>query len=101
MYRGTRVAVVVPAYDVADRIASTVAGVPAFVDHVIVVDDGSRDATAARAAATGRRGLDVVSHETNRGVGAAIANAVYDAVGVRIMTDPVTAERVLEALQGR
>jgi CO/xanthine dehydrogenase Mo-binding subunit len=35
---------------------------------------------------------------TNSGVAAAVANAVYDAVGVRIMTLPVTAERVFNAL---
>jgi xanthine dehydrogenase YagR molybdenum-binding subunit len=46
-------------------------------------------------------GAKSAGENTNTGVGAAIANAVYDAVGVRIMTDPITAERVLEALQAR
>jgi CO/xanthine dehydrogenase Mo-binding subunit len=32
---------------------------------------------------------------------AAIANAVEDAVGVRITTLPITAEKVLDALKGR
>jgi hypothetical protein len=32
---------------------------------------------------------------------AAIANAIYDAVGVRIKDLPLSAERVLAALQGR
>jgi CO/xanthine dehydrogenase Mo-binding subunit len=44
-------------------------------------------------------GAKSAGENTNTGVGAAIANAVYDAVGVRIMTDPITAERVLEALR--
>lgn len=33
--------------------------------------------------------------------GAAIANAVYDAVGVRIRNQPITAEKVLQALKAR
>ncbi len=32
---------------------------------------------------------------------AAIANAIYDAVGVRITTLPITAEKVLEGLQAK
>lgn len=72
MYRGARVAVVVPAYDVSDRVGATVAGVPSFVDHVIVVDDGSADGTGA-AAAAGRGDVEVLRHDVNRGVGAAIS----------------------------
>jgi glycosyltransferase involved in cell wall biosynthesis len=69
---GSRVAVVIPARDEADWIAETVAGVPAFVDHVLVVDDASRDRTAALAAAAGDARLEVLRHPENRGVGAAI-----------------------------
>jgi CO/xanthine dehydrogenase Mo-binding subunit len=45
-------------------------------------------------------GAKAAGEITNSGVAAAVANAVYDAVGVRIMTLPVTAERVFEALHG-
>ena len=57
MFRGRVVAVVIPACNEADKIADTIRSVPGFVDHVIVVDDGSRDATAAiaRRAAEGER----------------------------------------------
>jgi CO/xanthine dehydrogenase Mo-binding subunit len=44
-------------------------------------------------------GAKSVGENTNIGVGGAIANAVYDAVGVRIMASPITAERVYAALQ--
>ena len=47
MFRGRVVAVVIPACNEADKIAATIRSVPGFVDHVIVVDDGSGDATAA------------------------------------------------------
>jgi glycosyltransferase involved in cell wall biosynthesis len=73
MFRGHRIAVVVPAFNEADKIARTVRSIPGFVDHVIVVDDGSSDATARLALRSQRRGLEVCSHERNRGVGAAIA----------------------------
>ena len=82
VFRGRTVAVVIPAYNEADKIAATIRSIPGFVDSVIVVDDGSTDATASiaqRAArrAAGRRGarqVEVIVHAENRGVGAAIAS---------------------------
>ncbi|MBK6847148.1 MAG: glycosyltransferase family 2 protein [Proteobacteria bacterium] len=53
---------------------------PGFVDHVIVVDDGSRDATAAIVAGVGREGLLLLRHGRNRGVGAAIASGYREAL---------------------
>ena len=72
MLEGKRVAVVVPAFDEEQLIGTTLAGIPAFVDKVIVVDDASRDGTAAAAAAPGYSRVEVVKHEKNQGVGAAI-----------------------------
>jgi len=90
MFRGRVVAVVVPACNEADKIAGTIRSVPGFVDHLIVVDDGSRDATAAiarRAArrAAGRGGgrqVEVIVHPENRGVGAAIATGYARALAL-------------------
>lgn len=80
MYKGLSVAVVVPARDEERHVGEVIRTLPAVVDHVVVVDDGSRDATAhvAREAAAdlaGVRGsthVEVVSHDTGRGVGGAI-----------------------------
>src|SRR5215471_11714303 len=84
MFRGRRVAVVIPAYNEADKIAATIRSVPGFVDHVIVVDDGSVDGTGASARRASRRGggrvVEVVTHSENRGVGAAIATGYCRAV---------------------
>jgi carbon-monoxide dehydrogenase large subunit len=46
-------------------------------------------------------GAKAAGELTNTGVGGALANAISDAVGVRINTSPITAERVYEALQAR
>jgi glycosyltransferase involved in cell wall biosynthesis len=58
-------AVVIPARDEEGAIAAVVAGVRALGAGVVVVDNGSRDATAREAAAAGAR----VVHEPRRGYG--------------------------------
>jgi glycosyltransferase involved in cell wall biosynthesis len=72
MFRGRRIAVVVPAFNEARKIARTLRSIPGFVDHVIVVNDASADATEAIARRSQRRGLEVLTHPENRGVGASI-----------------------------
>jgi glycosyltransferase involved in cell wall biosynthesis len=72
MLEGKRVAVVVPAHDEEALIGGTLAGIPDFVDRVYVVDDSSRDATAERAHEVGDSRVEVISHDQNEGVGAAI-----------------------------
>jgi glycosyltransferase involved in cell wall biosynthesis len=67
-----RIAVVVPAFNEARWIIETVESVPAFVDHVLVVDDASDDATSALARSVGSARVEVLRHAENRGVGAAI-----------------------------
>jgi glycosyltransferase involved in cell wall biosynthesis len=74
MLEGKRVAVVVPAFDEEALIVTTLAGIPEFVDTVIVVDDASRDGTAEAATGTGDGRVEVVTHEKNQGVGAAIVS---------------------------
>jgi len=46
MYQGKTVAVVVPAYNEEKLIGKVLKTVPTFVDHLIVVDDASKDRTA-------------------------------------------------------
>jgi glycosyltransferase involved in cell wall biosynthesis len=84
MYRELSVAVVMPAFNEERAIGPAVASVPGFVDRVIVVDDASRDATAEVAARADRADriqgraceptCEIVRHDENRGVGAAIVS---------------------------
>ncbi len=80
MYRRRTIAVVMPAFNVEDRVERAVLSVPGFVDHVIVIDDGSDDGTGAVARRTGRPGLCVLRHPQNSGVGAAIATGYAEAL---------------------
>ncbi len=108
MYRGLRVAVVIPAFREQDRVAQVVAGVPDFVDWILVVDDASPDATAREAARKGRAGLVVLRHARNAGVGRAIATGYREArrrgADVAVVMagdgqmDPNDLTRLLEAL---
>ncbi len=87
--------IVIPAYNEEHRLPPTLARIVAWIGEqdfaceVVVVDDGSRDATADAA----RRALAgvahrVLVHETNRGKGAGLATGMTDARGEYVlMTD--------------
>jgi glycosyltransferase involved in cell wall biosynthesis len=64
-----RTAALIPAFNEARTIGTVVEGVRAAVERVIVVDDGSSDATADRARDAG---AEVVVHTVNRGKGHAV-----------------------------
>lgn len=83
MWQGLGVFVVVPAFNEAPRIVRTLREIPAWVDHIVVVDDASTDGTAGEVAAHAREDARVVLcvHERNRGVGAAIVRGYEAAFG--------------------
>jgi glycosyltransferase involved in cell wall biosynthesis len=67
------VAAVIPAYFEEAHVCEVVKRTRRQLDHVLVVDDGSRDATAARAR---EGGAEVVILPENRGKGAAIKSGL-------------------------
>ena len=90
------VAVIIAAKDEAARIVTTVSAARRIVgvDLVIVVDDGSSDATARLAAGAG---AVVLSHPRNRGKAAAMATGAR-AVAVQDLSDPAVPGRARRLL---
>ncbi len=76
MYRDHTIAVVVPAYNEEQLIKRVIETMPDYVDKIVVVDDASQDDTAAVVRGyedqLGER-LVLLEHESNQGVGGAIA----------------------------
>jgi glycosyltransferase involved in cell wall biosynthesis len=91
MLEGKRVAVVVPAHDEEGLIAATLQGIPGFVDRIYVIDDASNDATAERARAVDDPRVEVITHDRNRGVGAAIVTGYKRALAERMDATAVMA----------
>src|SRR5919197_2275571 len=72
MFEAKRVAVVVPAHDEGRLVVERLGRIPPFVDRIYVVDDASSDGTSQAASGNGDERVEVVRHERNQGVGAAI-----------------------------
>jgi glycosyltransferase involved in cell wall biosynthesis len=114
MWRGLRVAVVIPAYREERLLPVTLKALPAWVDDVVVVDDASDDATskvahAQRAALSSTNTtLHVERLEVNQGVGRAIVRGyelaaargaeVAVVVGADAQMCPEEMPRLLEAI---
>jgi len=87
MYRASRLAVVIPAFNERRAIGDTVATIPDFVDHVLVIDDASADDTAAHAQLAALRrarpdAVEVIRHAENQGVGGAISTGYRRALAL-------------------
>jgi dolichyl-phosphate beta-glucosyltransferase len=81
--------IVIPAYNEAERLPATLCRITAYLDRqaseaeILVVDDGSRDDTAARAAdASAGRAL-LLRNERNRGKGYSVRRGMLSASGER------------------
>jgi glycosyltransferase involved in cell wall biosynthesis len=103
----TYVVAVIPALNESASIARVVTEALEFVDHVIVVDDGSVDGTADLATAAG---AVVMRHPHNRGVGSAVASGLGAAceAGAEVIVqvdgdgqhDPAWIRPLTERIQG-
>jgi len=82
MYKGSSVAVVVPAYNEEELIGPTLADIPDYIDSIIVTDDASTDDTAARVEAMAQRDARIVliRHERNQGKGSAVVDGYRKAI---------------------
>ena len=84
MAEPSAVSVVIPAYNEADAVADVVSALNAAGPwhQIIVVDDGSSDATGERATAAG---ATVVRHPYNKGNGASVKSGIRAATGEYVM----------------
>jgi dolichol-phosphate mannosyltransferase len=82
-------AVVIPAYQVADKIESVLADLPDYLCCIIVVDDASQDNTPGLVQAFAKRDRRIllIRHEHNLGVGAAMVTGFRKALelGVQVV----------------
>lgn len=81
MYRGLTIGVVIPALNEAEALPKVLAEIPAWVDDIVVADNGSTDGTAAVARASGAR----VVHVPIRGYGRACLAAIAELPTVDII----------------
>ncbi len=70
---GRIVAVVIPSFNEETQLAGVVDFIPDYVNHIVVVDDCSEDATFEVASAFEDPRVVVLRHSVNQGVGGAIA----------------------------
>lgn len=76
------IAVVIPAFRVEPEIRAVLGGIPAFIRHIIVVDDASPDASAETVIAAKQKDerILLIQHEKNRGVGGAMITGFQKAL---------------------
>ena len=79
------IAVVIPCYRVEREIQSVLQAVPAYVKHVIVVDDASPDSTADLVAASAKTDgrVILIRHPSNQGVGGAVLTGYRKALELK------------------
>jgi dolichyl-phosphate beta-glucosyltransferase len=104
--------VVVPAYNEEGRLEPGLRRALEYLRgrgcpfEMLVVDDGSRDATSAVAASFAADGVRVIRHERNRGKGAAVRTGVAASRGERVLisdadfSTPIEEVKKLEARLG-
>ena len=76
LYRDRVVSVVVPAFNEEKLIGVTLDTMPEYVDHIIVVNDGSTDNTRSIVEVYMEKDprIELISHDVNGGVGAAVVS---------------------------
>ena len=108
MYKNKKIGVVITAYNEEQSIQGVVNTIPHFVDKTYVVDDGSTDTTPKILSALTQMNqrLVVVTHETNKGVGAGkisgYKKALADRMDIIVMmagdgqTPPAYLDKILD-----
>ncbi|MBA4384678.1 MAG: glycosyl transferase family 2, partial [Anaerolinea sp.] len=80
----SKIAVVIPAYNVEDTIVKVIMGIPKSVDAIIVVNDASKDETASRVKTVKDNRVTLINHTQNMGVGGALLSGYSYALGLDV-----------------
>jgi len=75
-----QLAVVIPCYKVAKQIEEVIAGIPDFIDYIIVVDDACPESSGKLVEGFQFERVQVVYHQKNQGVGGAVASGFKKAL---------------------
>jgi len=78
MYREHKIGAVIPAYNVERHIKQMIEGLPAMIDRIYVVDDGSTDNTSNVIKEFSN--IHLLKHEVNKGPGAAMVTGFLTAL---------------------
>ncbi len=75
MYKNKRIAVVIPAYNEETQIGKVIETMPEYIDLMIIIDDKSTDKTVQviQEYQNSHNRIELIQHNTNKGVGGAIA----------------------------
>lgn len=101
----TALCVVIPAFDESGRLGATLERILDYLERrggafeVVVVDDGSRDDTAAVARRYATRGVRVLRFPVNRGKGAAVRAGILDTSAERILISDADLSTPIEELE--
>src|SRR5262245_49345535 len=99
-----KVSIVVPAFNEAIRIGDSIRKIEEFISRlpfkteVLVVDDGSRDETAAIVSRLNFKGLRVIRNEENHGKGFAVRSGTLEAVGEYVLFSDADLSAPIEEL---
>ncbi|MBU2649824.1 MAG: glycosyltransferase family 2 protein [Bacteroidetes bacterium] len=76
MYKGKKIAAVIPCYNEANQINKVVEQMPDYIDGMVIVDDSSTDNTVTVVKELQKKysRIILIVHEKNQGVGGAIAS---------------------------
>jgi len=81
MFKGKKIAVVIPAYNEEQLLIDTIESVPEYVDRIYVVNDGSTDRTGQIMLPLSYKAkIECITHSHNMGVGAAIRSGYCKAI---------------------
>ncbi len=102
---GIELSVIVPAYNEEGRLAPGLRQALEYLARrgepyeLLVVDDGSRDATARVAEAFAPQGVRVVRHERNRGKGAAVRTGLLASRGRKVLVSDADFSTPIEEIE--